>query len=179
MSIVLSLAVVRLLGGLSVASRQGKRYWPHLLWIVFGLLATTVVWWNFWSFRHVGWNYFSFLLTLTVPAVLYLLAVALVPEYPSRVSSWRHHFYRARTRIFVALSAFFVAVSTTILLLLDMPLLHPIRITQTFALALAVLGAVTRNSRIHAALPVVFLIILITAAAMLFFRPDAVIGTSR
>jgi multisubunit Na+/H+ antiporter MnhE subunit len=145
-----------------------------VLWIVFGLLASTVVWWNFWSFRHTEWNYFSFLLGLTVPAVLYLLAAALVPDQPSRISSWYDHFYAARTRIFIALIFFFLAVFTITFVLLDLPILHPVRGAQLCALAFATLGVVSKHKRIHSALPILFLGILLTATSILFLRPDAI-----
>lgn len=86
-SVVLSLAAVRLLSGLSVAFAPERRYWPHAMWIVFALLSSPLIWWNFWSFREVSWNFFAFLLVLIVPAVIYLQAAALVPENPSLVRS--------------------------------------------------------------------------------------------
>lgn len=173
-SIVLSLAVVRFLSGLSVAVLKGRRYFPHALWIVFGLLASAMVWWNLWSFRGTDWNFLSFLFVLTVPSAMYLLAAALVPEQPGRVESWRDHFYAARTRIFVALSAFFALAAGTTWVLVDLPMLHPVRGMQMLALLLALSGLGIANRRFHETLPFAFLLILSVAATVLFFQPDSI-----
>jgi hypothetical protein len=118
---VLSLATVRLLSGLSVAFLRERRDWPHATWIVFVLLTSAMVWWNFWSFRGTDWNFLSFLLILVVPSLLYLQAAALVPESPGNVLDWRAHFVAARTRFFVALGGFFFLISSVSWLLLDFP----------------------------------------------------------
>ena len=173
-SIVLSLAAVRLLSGLSVAFFRERRYWPHAMWIVFALLMSALVWWNFWSFRETDWNFLSFVLVLIVPALIYLQAAALVPEYPSGVPSWRDHFFAARTRFFVALSAFFLLVAGISWLLVDFPLLHPARGVQASAFGLAVAGAVSTNKRFHEALPLIFLALWLIAAAVLL-RPGSLV----
>lgn len=172
-SIVLSLAAVRLLSGLSVAFVGGRRYLPHAMWIVFALLASALVWWNFWSFRHAQWNFLAFLLVLTVPAMIYLLAAALVPEQPAAVTSWREHFYVARVRVFVALGAFFVLVIGVTWLIAGLPLRHPMRIVQAIALGLAIVGGTVADPRLHRVLPFVYLGLLLIAATVLFFQPDA------
>ncbi len=172
-SIVLSLAAVRLLSGLSVAFAPERRYWPHAMWIVFALLSSALVWWNFWSFREVSWNFFAFLLVLMVPAVIYLQAAALVPENPSLVRSWREHFFTARKRLFVALGSLFLLIAGISWLLLDLPLLHPARGVQASALGLALSGAVSTNKRLHEVLPFIFLALLLVAAA-LFLRPGSI-----
>ena len=175
-SIVLSLAAVRLLGGLSVAFVPERRYWPHAMWIVFTLLASALGWWNFWSFRDADWNFFSFLLILMAPALVYLQAAALVPENPGAVRSWREHFFAARTRFFVALGSFFLLIAGTAWLLIDLPLLHPARGVQALAIGLAVSGAMSTNKRLHEALPLIFLTLLSISAAALFLRPGSLVS---
>lgn len=177
-AIVLSLAAVRLLSGLSVAFLKGRRYWPHALWLVFSLLGSAMVWWNLWSFRSADWNFLSFLLVLTLPAAIYMLAAALVPENPGQVTSWHDHFHAARTRFFGSLCVFFVLVLAITWLLLDVPLRHPSRGAQALAFALALSGAVSRNRRLHEVLPVLFLVILSIAATVLFSRPNALMDIS-
>lgn len=173
-SIVISLAAVRLLNGLSVAFAKDRRYWPHALWIVFVFLSSTLVWWNLWSFREIDWNYLSFLLALGVTALLYLQAAALVPDDPALVQSWREHFFAVRARFFVSLGAYFMLVIVVTWLLLGMPLSDPSRLAQGTALGLAVLGAASNNARLHQILPAVFTGILLIAAMALFIRPDAI-----
>ena len=172
-SIVLSLAAVRLLSGISVSFVPERRYWPHATWIVFVLLESAMIWWNFWSFKDVHWNFVGFLLILVVPAVIFLQAVALVPESPGTVQSWREHFFAARKRFFVALAALFLLTAVDSWLLLDLPILHPVRIIQALGLGLALSGAVTTHKGWHQVLPVIFLALSSIAALALFLQPGS------
>ncbi len=174
-SIVLSLAAVRLLSGISVSFAPERRYWPHATWVVFVLLASAMAWWNFWSFKDVQhWNFIRFLLYLLVPASIYLQAAALVPENPGIVQSWREHFFAARKRFFVALVSFFLLIAVNSWLLLDLPILHPIRVIQALALGLALSGAVSTHKGWHQALPVIFLALMSIAALALFLQPGSI-----
>ena len=172
-SLVLSLAAVRLLSGLSVAFIPERRYWPHVTWLIFVLLACALVWWNFWSFREATWNFFSFLLVLIGPALLYLQAAALVPENPGAVRSWHDHFFATRTRLFYAIGAFFLVAALSSWILIDLPLLHPGRVVQASAFGLAVAGARSTNERLHEALAVIFLALLSIAAAAVLLQPGS------
>jgi hypothetical protein len=172
-SIVLSLAAVRLLSGISVSFVPERRYWPHATWVVFVLLASAMIWWNFWSFKDVQWNFIRFFLTLVVPALIYLQAAALVPENPDNVLSWRKHFFAARKRFFVALAALFLLTAVDSWLLLDLPILHPVRIIQALGLGLALSGAWSTHKGWHQVLPVIFLALLSIAALALFLQPGS------
>ncbi len=172
-SLILSLAAVRLLSGFSVALAPERRYWPHAIWIVFVLLTSVMVWWNFWSFRETQWNFLSFLLVLVVPASVYLQAAALVPESPGAIRSWREYFFGARVRLFFAIGTFFALIAAVSWLLLDFPLLHPARAVQASAFGLALAAARSTNERFHAVLPFVFLALWSVSAAALFLRPGS------
>ncbi len=172
-SIVLSLAAVRLLSGVSVCFVPERRYWPHATWVVLILLLSAMVWWNFWSFKDVQWNFIRFLLTLIIPALIYLQAAALVPESPGTVQSWREHFFAARKRFFVALALFFLLIGVNAWLLLDLPFLHPARVLQALALGFALSGAVSTHNGWHQALPLIFLAMLLIAALALFLQPGS------
>ncbi len=170
---MLSLAAVRLLSGISVSFVPERRYWPHATWIVFVLLESVMIWWNFWSFKDVHWNFLGFLLILVVPALIFLQAVALVPESPGTVQSWREHFFAARKRFFVALAALLLLTAVDAWLLLDLPILHPVRIVQALGLGLALSGAVSTHKGWHQVLPVIFLSLLSIAALTLFLQPGS------
>lgn len=174
-SIVLSLATVRLLSGLSVALLRERRYWPHTAWIVLSLAIAALVWWNFWSFREVQWNLLSFLGVLSVPAMMYLLAAALVPEQPGRTRSWEDHFYAARRRFFSALAGFFIVAFSTTTFVIKLPLLHPVRGAQGFALTLALFGAFTSSRRAHHILPGLFAMMLLVAGTFFFLQPNSLV----
>lgn len=177
-SIVLSLAGVRLLSGLSVGVASERRYWPHALWIVGALLTSAMVWWNFWSFRDKQWHFFSFGFTLLVPASIYLQAVALVPETPGQVRSWEEHFFRARKRFFYSLACFFLTIASGSWLLLDFPLTHPARVFQALGLGLALGGALSDNRRLHWALPVIFVTLILLVSGVAFLRPGSMASFS-
>ena len=172
-SIVLSFAAVRLLAGLSVSLAAERRYLPHSAWIAFVLVLSAMVWWNFWSFREVSWNFFSFLFVLLVPASIYLQAVALVPESPGRVESWRAHFFAARQRFFFSLASFFLIISVGTWLLLGLPLTHPARAFQATALGLTLAGAVSDHPRLHMWLPLFLTGMMVFTAGAIFSRPGA------
>ncbi len=56
-TLVLSFAVVRLVGGLPSALVAERRYWVHLLLLVAVLSMVASIFWALWSFREVSWNY--------------------------------------------------------------------------------------------------------------------------
>ncbi len=175
-SIVLSLATVRLLSGLSVALLRERRYWPHAAWLIMSLATAALVWWNFWSFRAVQWNLLSFLAVLWVPSMMYLLAAALVPEQPGRTRSWEAHFYAARRRFFSALGGFFIVLFGITTFVIELPLLHPVRGAQGFALSLALMGAFSANRRVHTMLPGLFALMLLVAGTFFFLQPNSLVN---
>lgn len=174
-SIVLSLSAVRLLAGLSASFLPGRRCWVHTLWLGSSLLLAALVWWNFWSFRNAQWNFLSFLLGLFVPGSIYLMAVALVPDSPGRVTSWEEQFSAARARFFTALAMFFALITATSWILLGLPLLHPIRGVHTLAFGLALTGVISTRRRYHEALVIGFVILELAVAATLFLETDALV----
>lgn len=172
-SLVLSLSVVRLLNGVSVSFASTARYLPHGLWIIFVLLMSAIVWWNFWSFRDVGWNFYTFVWMLLTPAAVFLMSAALVPDVPSQVLSWKAHFFAARQRFFFALAVFLVVIAVNTWLLLGLSLLSRARIVQAIALGIAIAGASSENRRLHSVLPVVAVAIMLAAGVFVFLRPGS------
>jgi hypothetical protein len=150
-----------------------RRYWPHAIWLVCVLLVAAVLWWNFWSFKDVHWNFLRFLLTLFIAASIYLQAAALVPESPGSVQSWREHFFAARKRFFVALASCFLLIAFNSWLLLDLPMAHPARVIQALAFGFALSGAISAHEGWHRALPVIFLALVSIAAVALFLQPGS------
>ena len=172
-SLVLSLAAVRVLSGLSVAFAEGRRFWVHAAWLVMVLGISALVWWNFWSFRDADWNLFRFLMVLAAPGSIYLMGAALVPESPSEVASWEEHFFFARRRFFLALGAFFVTVSTTSCVLLEIPWMTAARASQIVGFTLAVVGVVSPSRRVHRILPIAFAVLLAAVSFLIFERPGS------
>ena len=104
-SIVLSLTIVRLLGGLPAAVASDRRYWVHVVWISLVLVRSLLIWWSFWSYHEVAaWNFFSFALVLLLPGLLFMMAATLIPDSTSSVGSWQAHFYAVHRRFFTMLA---------------------------------------------------------------------------
>ena len=86
-SLVLSLSGMRLVAGLPHAIQAGRRYWVHLCFVCWQLVLTVMIFWLFWTFRSVNWNFVTFALVLASPSLIYFNACTLIPESPSSVES--------------------------------------------------------------------------------------------
>jgi hypothetical protein len=177
-SIVLSLTVVRLLGGLPAAVASDRRYWVHIVWISLILLRSLLLWWGFWSYHEVAaWNFFSFALVLLLPGLLFFLAATLIPDSPSSVGSWQAHFYAVHRRFFTTLVLSILIAVAASHLVLGVPLLHPLRGFQVIFFVVAFAGAATSNSRFHEVLVVTALFLVIPAIVLFFLEPGQLVSS--
>ena len=171
-SIILSLAAVRLLDAIPHAFDPARRYWIHCAFIIVILWATAQYWWISWTFAHVdSWTYAKFLLYLVPPAILYSTARTLGSPNPSQVSSFRGHFTEIRTRFFALLVAYMFFIVLGSWLIVGVPLLHPIRLSQFFVIVLALSGAFFDSSRHHAVLAGFFLLALFLGTVSIYSEP--------
>ncbi len=171
-SIVVSLVVVRVMGGLPAALDRERRYWVHVLWLAYVLVRALGFWWIFWSYRTVEtWSFFSFSLVLLMPGLLYMMAVTLIPDGSADVRSWREHYFAVHRRFFVIFALSLLLVVSTSVLLLDAPLLHPFRASQALVFGLALLGAYSSDPRIHAGLAIALPLSLIPTMFFLWQQP--------
>ena len=153
LSLVLGLAVVHLLSGLSLILDTRVRtrvYWVHLLWTANMLGAVVLVWLS--SFVLSPLDELSALHVLTLLAyaiVTYLMSGLLFPVRGEEVVDFREHFAANRSRFFV-LGIMFVLVST------DVPLdMGQFGTLSVWFVAFAV-GLRVRSERYGAAVAVVF-----------------------
>lgn len=109
-SIVLGLGVTELLAGVQrlVHARERVRFhWLSLTWS--GLVFVTLVqwWWAAFGFRHrTDWDFFSFLLILLVPVLLYLAAALVLPPADERGRyDLRKHYFGIHRLFFLVLAA--------------------------------------------------------------------------
>jgi hypothetical protein len=98
-----------------------------------------------------------------------------MPEQASTIDSWRSHYYSVRRRFFLGLVALGVCVSVGVTVVLDLPLLHPARITQFAAMTLGTLGAVSSSPRVHAALALLACFVSAVAGSTVFLEPGSII----
>jgi hypothetical protein len=177
-SIVLSLTIVRLLGGLPATVASDRRYWVHVVWIGIVLIRSVLFWWNFWSYHEVAtWNFFSFALVLLVPGLLYIMAATLIPDSPSSVGSWQAHFYAVHRRFFIIFALSILATVATSHLVLGVPLLHPLRGVQVFFFVVALSAAATSNSRFHEMFAVTLPFCILPIIIFFFLEPGQLVSS--
>lgn len=171
-SIVMSLALVRVVSGISHTVAVGRRYWVHLVWMAVLLLVIALHWWNLWAYRDFDdWNFLVFVSLIIAPALFCFQAAALVPDDPDDVLSWQEHFSSVRRRFFISLTLVFVTFMLTSWMLLDMPWNHVSRPFFIVFVGVGVIGAASANLRVQAVLAVFVLCLLVVAAFWFFFRP--------
>lgn len=173
-SLVLSLAVVRLLDGLRFAASRDRGDWVHFLWVVTKLFNCALYWWGLWSTREsVAWNFASFMWVLLFPGTLYLQCTSLVTSAPQEVPSWRDHFYDIR-RWFLAINLVLVAHAfITSAIFLSVPVLDLSRVPIFVLLVFNVAGLFSADPRLHALIVVVALLANILGFGAVWFQPGA------
>lgn len=170
-SLVFSFSGLRLVGGLPHAVQAGRRYWIHLCFVCLQLLATVVVFWNFWVFRDVTWIFPTFLLVLASTGLVYYNACALIPENPAAVESWHAYYYSVRRRYFIGVTCWSLAVAITQTVVLQLPLVHPARAAQTAVFVLGLAGATSASERVHAIIVFLFLLLFLVLMLTIGLRP--------
>ena len=172
-SLVFSFSGLRLVGGLPHAAQPSRRYWIHLCFVCLQILATVLVFWNFWAFREITWTFPTFLLVLASTGLIYYNACALIPENPSAVESWHAYYYSVRRRYFIGVTCWILATIFVSTLVLQVPLVHPLRAAQAAVLILALSGATSASERVHAIIVLLFLLLLLILILTIGFRPGA------
>lgn len=100
-TIVLALAIARLLEGLRDTFDRRRRYWIHYLWVVNRLLFVFATLLGAFGARdRTGQDLFFFVMTLTPPAVVFLQANALVTPQPAAIEDWRDHYWSVKKWFF-------------------------------------------------------------------------------
>lgn len=172
-SLVLSFAVIRLVGGLVDAFDPQRRYWIHALWVVFELLAAAGLWWNLWSFHSVEWSFLRFSAVLAIAGLFYFGACAMIPANPAAVACWRQHFQLNRRRFFGAGLAWLVVVLWVSHWILALPVVHPVRALQALMFGGCLLGFAQPGERVQGALVLTALLLWPLAMLTLFLSPGA------
>jgi len=172
-SLVFSFSGMRLVAGLPHAVQPGRRYWVHVCLVAWQLLVTVNIFWAFWSFRDVTWNWSIFVLTLGSPGLIYFNACTLIPENASSVESWRDYFYSIRRRYFMGVSCWILAVSAISTFALAQPWFHPARGGQAAILVASVLGTLSENPRVLAGVAVLLLMISVLINVTFGLQPGS------
>lgn len=164
-TLVLALAVTRLLGGLRYAMDQKRGYWVHCLLVIAMLFLTSLIWWGLWYSRNSEWTYVAFAYNLLIgPGILYFTTTLLIPDNPRRVTDWRAHYYRYHKLFYGAFGLLTVLIFVGSLLFTNTPLLHFTRILQAASLALCIIGLRSDRHPVHATLAILISCIIAIAA---------------
>lgn len=172
-SVVIGLGLSHLLSGITElvkARRKVRFYWVHALWLALTFLGHIFLWWTMWNLRLLrNWNFFSFLLILAAPVLLYVAASFMIPKVePDSRIDLREYFYQNRSPFFIVNATFTALMGVENWLLTGRA--SPMRVTIVFAVwfVLLCLSAVIKNARYHAAIGILF--------ALLFFLFIIVFG---
>jgi len=81
-------------------------YWLHLAWIIFLLLLHFHVWWGLWDFQEVtSWNYFTYLLLLSGPVLLFVAVAIIIPEDKQQGKvNLRQFYFKTNVKFFLTLA---------------------------------------------------------------------------
>ena len=173
-SVVLALSVAQLLNNIRSVFDPACRYWVHGLWVVHLLVLHVNTWWTLWAFREVSWNLGSFSLGLANLGALYVAANALVPS--DRVGSLQGHFFANRTMFFTARGFVVLLFWAGTHVLLDVPLVAPMRLVGVLFLVFCAVGIASNKHRVQAMLVILGLANEVVAVGYLRFSAGS-LGT--
>lgn len=165
-SVVIGLGLSHLLTGvveLFKARRRVRFYWVHLLWVTLTFVGHIFLWWTMWNLRAIrAWNFFSFLLLLLAPVLLYVAASFLVPKVDGESEvDLREYFYENRPAFFGVNAAFTALMGIQNWALTGRP--SPPLVTLILAawFVLLCVSAAVKSARYHAAVALLFGLLLL------------------
>ena len=171
-SIVLALAVVRLVEGLRPAVNSEGRYWVHWGWVVGKIVSCLIFWWNLWAFREgVTWNFPSFAFVFLGPIILYMQASVLVPQTSAGVVSWREHFLSIHRSFYAANALLLLHMTLSPVVLLGVLAPMPGPVVLGLSCAASVVGAISSSVRVQEVLAPLMFATIVVAASTLLFEP--------
>ena len=163
-AVILGLALTHLVSGLArlINERRTVRvWWPHVLWSVNMIIYVLGIWFGmFWWNSLKEWSIQEFFFIATYCTVIFLLASLLYPpEFPDR--SCERHFIDNKKWFFgIQFLAFLLDIPETLAKstahLRDVPREYVFYIP--IILGFCVIGLVSNNRRVQAALPVAWLV---------------------
>jgi len=174
-SVVIGLGLSHLLTGLvDILKARGrvKFYWVHLLWVALTFVGHIFLWWTMWNLRLLkDWNFFSFLLILLAPVLLYVAAAFLIPKVePGASLDLREYYYDNHSAFFGVNAAFTALMSMENWLLTGR--LSPAPVTAIFTIWFVLLctSAVVKSARYHAAIGLLFGLLFILFVVLFGLR---------
>lgn len=156
-SIVLGLGITNLLTGLAALVRQRGRliwYWPLAIWMATVFLIHVQTWWALFGLRDMQqWSFAAFLVVLLQPVALFVMTALITPDLSgSGKVDLRIGYFRETRGFFGALLfALLASLAKNLVLSGSMPEGRNLAAHIVF-IAIALVGGISRSSRIHAVL---------------------------
>ena len=171
-SIVVGLSFAQLLGGIAGLFRSSTRpsfYAPLVFWVLMLVWTHFLLWWSFWDYRDVEWNFLRFLAGSGQAVLLLFLSELVLPRKIDGPSiSLEEHYLRVKPAL---LGTYGVLV---VIFIIDGPLIfesesfwNVYRIPQIILLGSTVVGLATNRA---SAQWVVSLIVLLAVVFGSYFR---------
>ena len=172
-SIIVGLSFAQLVGGIAGLFRSEARttpYAPVVLWVCMLIFTHFLLWWSFWDYREVEWNFLRFLVGSGQAVILLLLSELILPRKADGPSiDLEQHFFRVRP---ILMGAYSVLV---IIFIIDGPFVfrsesfwNIYRIPQSVLLGAALTGLVVKKSAPHVAISAVLLAALVFGSGFRF-----------
>ena len=149
-SMVLAIALGKLVEGVVELSGDKSRYWLHCGWVLSRIIAVILY---FWTFRaavsgevDVDWTFGAFLVAMAGPVTTLMQAHLLLTRNTESFPDWQTHFYSIRRRFFL----FGVIQQLTNILALLFFVLPMSWLPLILLMGLSFAGMVWSNARLHA-----------------------------
>lgn len=168
LAIILGLAVVHLLGGISlILDRRvtAKPYWVHFIWVLNMFSVITWVWWGNWQLESIEvFSPVHYLAMVLFSVALYLMCGLLFPVQGKEVEDFRAQFEMNRSRFFYVGLVLLVAAALKGYVdrhALEEPDTLERAIMLIIVSVLFTIGARTGSSRFHGILAVGFFLLML------------------
>lgn len=155
-SIVIALAVARLLEGLRDTFDPERMYSVHALWVITKLLNSAIIYWGAWVY---GWqedmDFLDFILLLIPPGVMFIQVHALVTPHPDRVADWAAHYWKIRRLFFNCNLVLVIFSGVNIHFVGQTSFPSPDFIPLGIIFVISLLGLISDNPRLHGVMAVI------------------------
>jgi hypothetical protein len=161
-SIVLGLAIARLLEGLRDSFDPRRRYWIHAAWVFGKLVNALIIFWGWWTLRDAleGFNFAIFSLSLGPPAIIFLQVHTLLTAHPDQITNWRERFWQVRRWFFGANLLLPIYNLLGLYVFSGRPFPSPEVAPLIGIFLISLVGFVSSSERVHSALVVFYLVAL-------------------
>jgi hypothetical protein len=175
LSIVLGLGITQVLAGFAGMVRARGRtvmYWPVPLQMLAVFLIQVQVWWALFALRGMThWTFAQYLIVLMQPVAVYMMAAFITPDFSGNDDiDLRAAYFREARWFFGALVATLI-VSLAKNLVIDGAFPNATdMVGHIVFLAVAIMGTISRNDRVHKVIALLSLAIYAAYVALLFVQ---------